>query len=433
MSQTGPIRKALERVRRLWVPLALWAATIGVAAWLRRVPYSPDPLLNPYLEIVAGLIALTFAANALVRFRGTHDRMSLFLALGFLLSGLIESAARLAAYRSLVALPETHPDVPLSWMASRTLLAAVMVVALVVERRNPHARQPDREIIGSVVIVGMVGYLIGVAYFAVPARAPIYPGAFVPRPWDLLPAAIYVVATLFYWQRLASANSAFDRAVCLAAGLSVACHLAASQSQRQLDAPFALAEVFKAASYAVALGGALLDNSRLFDRVHHLATSDPLTGLANYRWLMDVLENEMERSGRTGRPFAVLLLDLDGLKHINDRYGHLVGSHTLQRLANILRVHCRSIDTAARYGGDEFALVLPETGEDAARRVAARVCDRVVHDAENPPITVSVGVAVYPRDGERIDRLLRAADHALYEMKARREEEPSGQESPTSS
>ncbi len=432
MDQTGPIRRTLARARCLWLPVAAWTASVVLAAWLRRVPYSPDPLLNGYLEIVSGLIALTFAANALVRFRGTHDRISLILALGFLLSGLIESASRLASYRSLRAVPEAHLIVPMAWMTSRTLLATLMVAALAVERYIPHAREPDREIVGTMLIVGGVAYLTGVAYIAVPGRALIYPKALVPRPWDFLPAAVYLLATLLYWRRLASADSAFDRAVCLAAGLSVACHLAATQSQRPLDPPFALAQILKAASYTVALGGALLDNARLFDRVHHLATSDPLTGLANYRSLMDVLDNEIQRSGRTGRPFAVLLLDLDGLKSINDRHGHLVGSQTLQRLANILRVHCRSIDTAARYGGDEFALVLPESGEAAAQQVAARIGERLAHDSHEPVISVSVGIAVHPRDGGRVEELLRAADNALYAMKAHRAEKFSRQESPTS-
>src|SRR5438445_11742396 len=87
-----------------------------------------------------------------------------------------------------------------------------------------------------------------------------------------------------------------------------------------------------------------------------LAVTDPLTGLGNYRRLLDVLHAEIERSGRTGRPFAVLLLDLDGLKKINDCYGHLAGSRALCRVGEVLRLFCRAIDTAARYGGDEFAV-----------------------------------------------------------------------------
>ncbi len=150
------------------------------------------------------------------------------------------------------------------------------------------------------------------------------------------------------------------------------------------------------------------------------ATSDPLTGLANCRWFIDVLNTEIRRSQRTGRTLAVLLLDLDDLKKINDRYGHSVGNRALCRLADILRTHCRALDTAARYGGDEFALILLDAGEAAASHVARRISEQLAMGSENPPLTVSVGVAVYPQDGETADMLLGAADRALYEMKRRR-------------
>jgi diguanylate cyclase (GGDEF)-like protein len=130
---------------------------------------------------------------------------------------------------------------------------------------------------------------------------------------------------------------------------------------------------------------------------------------------------EIKRSERTGREFAVLLFDLDGLKKINDRYGHLTGSHALCRVADVLSF-CRDIDTAARYGGDEFAVVLPETGAEAANQAAERICHSIANDGMGPKLSVSIGVAVYPRDGERIEALLRAADVAMYAMKARKHE-----------
>ena len=114
-----------------------------------------------------------------------------------------------------------------------------------------------------------------------------------------------------------------------------------------------------------------------------------------------------------------MLLDLDGLKRINDRHGHLTGSRALRRLADILRVHCRDIDTAARYGGDEFALVIPEAGPDEAQQVAQRIRERIAQDTEEPPISASIGTAVYPLDGDTRDALLGAADRAMYEMKRR--------------
>jgi diguanylate cyclase (GGDEF)-like protein len=160
------------------------------------------------------------------------------------------------------------------------------------------------------------------------------------------------------------------------------------------------------------------ERRRMEGHLRDLAVRDPLTGLANYRQLMVALEAEIRRSQRTQRPFAVLLLDVDGLKRINDRHGHLVGSRALSRLAEVLHMSCRAVDTAARYGGDEFALVLPETDEAAARQVAARVAERLTRDVEVPRIASSFGVALFPRDGNTAEAMLGGADRALYAMKA---------------
>jgi diguanylate cyclase (GGDEF)-like protein len=165
------------------------------------------------------------------------------------------------------------------------------------------------------------------------------------------------------------------------------------------------------------LAAEISQHKRAEEYVRQLAVTDPLTGVANYRRLLDTLDSEIKRYGRTGRSFAVLVLDLDGLKEINDTYGHLVGSDALCRLANILRIHCREIDTAARYGGDEFVVVLPETEFATARRVADRISERLRTDGDEPRVSVSTGIAVYPKDGRTIDDLLGAADQVLYREK----------------
>ena len=158
----------------------------------------------------------------------------------------------------------------------------------------------------------------------------------------------------------------------------------------------------------------------LEDHLRRQATSDPLTGLANYRRLVDVLDLEIKRSKRTSREFALLFFDLDGLKLINDRHGHMRGSQALCRVADVLCSCCRDIDTPARFGGDEFALVLPETNAEAANLVARRVCESVANDGKGPTLSVSVGVAVYPQNGDSIESLLCQADSALYLMKQHR-------------
>jgi diguanylate cyclase (GGDEF)-like protein len=181
-----------------------------------------------------------------------------------------------------------------------------------------------------------------------------------------------------------------------------------------------LLQAFMSATALIAatLAAAVTERRRVEAQLRHLAVTDPLTGIANYRRLIQVLEQELSRSARTMRPFAVLLLDVDNLKKINDRHGHLVGSRALCRVADAMRGTCRTIDTAARYGGDEFALILPETEDAAARQVAGRVAARLSGDGEQPPVSVSVGVAVYPRDGNAVEALLGAADEALYGAKA---------------
>jgi diguanylate cyclase (GGDEF)-like protein len=167
----------------------------------------------------------------------------------------------------------------------------------------------------------------------------------------------------------------------------------------------------------LALAAEVSERRRTEQQVRDLAFSDPLTGLANYRQLVEALESEIKRFGRTERPFVVLLLDLDGLKKINDAHSHVVGSRALCRLADMLRLYSREMDTAARYGGDEFVLILPETDGEAGRLVAQRISKRLADDGEEPKLSISIGMAVCPDDGETIHEILNAADRDLYREK----------------
>lgn len=159
------------------------------------------------------------------------------------------------------------------------------------------------------------------------------------------------------------------------------------------------------------------ERRRQEEHTKRLAVSDPLTGLANHRLLMERIDAEIKRYARHGQPFSLLLLDLNGLKKINDAYGHLVGSLAIMRVAEVLLVSSREVDTPARYGGDEFVLVLPESSFESATRVAQRISQRLAEDVEVPRLSISVGVAEYPRDGSTIESLLSVADRALYEAK----------------
>lgn len=407
------------RVAAIWVIIA--SAYLLLLWTLRSSTYYGNPLLDTYLEMAGSLVAFTFAANALVRFRGTHDRVSLILAFAFVLAGLVEAATSMTAYRAMLATHGGDMQISIGWLAGRSLLGILLLVALAVEGRIPMSRDPAKEMAAATLIVGATAYLTIVAFFLLPAALKVHPESLIPRAWDLMPAAIYLAAAVGYGLRLGRVNAALDRALFIGSVLNVFAHVAMSQSQRALDSPFTLAHVLVVSSYAIVLGGTLLDNAQLFDEVSHMAASDSLTGLANHRRLFEVLDTEIQRSQRTGRRFAVLLFDLDGLKQINDRYGHLTGSRALKRVGVALRSSSRSIDTAARYGGDEFALVLPEAGEREAKQAALRICERLAKDGHRPVVTVSVGLAVYPTEGTTIEKLLGSADKALYRMKGRRD------------
>lgn len=409
-----------RKYHRVLLHASGFIAIFLAAAWLRNITPRPDPILQGYLQLTTGLFAFVFAAVAFVRFQGTQDRISLILGSGFLLSGATLTGSSVLFFQLIHEKEIWFLWAPVAWWMSRLLLALLFVVALLVEHFLPRSRHPRLEIAGGLFTVVSFTYLITAALRKLPPEVSGHPSAFIPNPLHLLPAVIFLIAMLGYRRRRYLSDSPFDRGIYIAVWLNLAAQLAACQSVRLLDGPFVFAQGLNVCSYFILLGGALLDSAHVFEQVRHLAASDPLTGLANYRKLLDVLDTETERTLRTGRPFAVLLLDLDGLKKINDSYGHLVGSRALCRLADILRFHCRAIDTAARYGGDEFALVLPEAREEEAQRVMTRIRETLAADDEFPPISASIGASIYHGEGERVEKLLKEADQNLYDEKARR-------------
>jgi diguanylate cyclase (GGDEF)-like protein len=410
-------------------PSLAWAGAVSVGAilllaglsYLRTAGFSGSYQTYLYVEVGGTLLSFCYAANALVRFRGTHDRTALILSFGFVLSGLIETVGYFQ-FHHILHLGGAGLHIPLGWMVSRTLLAVLLLAAIGVEKYTPTARQPSKEIAVALLVVALAAYATSAAFLAAPSAPIAHPSQLLSRVWDLLPAFLFLAAAVAFFLRIKQdekSASVYDYSLFLVASLNVVCHIAAAFSRHLLDGPFFLAELSKTASYVVMLLGALLDQARLFDQVRTLAVSDSLTGLANYRRLLSVIEAELDRSRRTQRPFSVVLFDMDGLKAINDQYGHLTGSRALVRLGKILRNHCRAIDTAARYGGDEFAIVFPEADADIATRIVNRIHEKMSSEAEAPALSASAGTASYPADGDTPEKLLAAADRALYRMKHR--------------
>lgn len=160
---------------------------------------------------------------------------------------------------------------------------------------------------------------------------------------------------------------------------------------------------------------------RAAELLDKLSRTDPLTGLANRRALLQSLERERQRGDRQGRPFSVILLDVDHFKRFNDRHGHEVGDRVLVGVAGALRGGARAVDEVARWGGEEFLVLLPECETSGAEELAARLQERIraleVGGDEGPlKVTATLGVATR-RSGEDIDAVVRRADAALYRGK----------------
>jgi diguanylate cyclase (GGDEF)-like protein len=166
-----------------------------------------------------------------------------------------------------------------------------------------------------------------------------------------------------------------------------------------------------------------LDNALLLKRAEALSVTDDLTRLYNSRYLNQVMRRETKRASRSGRPLSLLFIDLDGFKAVNDTHGHLFGSRALVEAAAVIRQSARETDVVSRFGGDEFALVLPDTGGEGAYAVGERIRERIaahrflVGDGLDIHLTVSIGVATLPDVAASAEELVQAADKAMYMVK----------------
>jgi diguanylate cyclase (GGDEF)-like protein len=166
-----------------------------------------------------------------------------------------------------------------------------------------------------------------------------------------------------------------------------------------------------------------IENARAVEKIQELTITDDCTGLFNARHLYKTLETEVYRSARFGYEFTVLFIDLDHFKYVNDTHGHLVGSKLLAEVGYLVKAHLRLIDYAFRYGGDEFVVLLPQTGKDAGLVVAKRLRDNLRAglfcraEGLNLNVRASIGLATYPQDAKTPHDIIRQADEMMYLVK----------------
>lgn len=298
-----------------------------------------------------------------------------------------------------------------TWWLGDATGALVFAPFLLLWSANPRLKWSKREVLEGVCLFGLMLFTVSIVF------GPLFHTQMRGDPWTFLCMPFLVWAAFRFGPREAVA------AICILCIVEVAgtIHGYGPFVSESTNKSLLLLQAFVGIKTMMILIFAVevWERRRQEEHAKLLAVTDPLTGLANYRLLVERIDAEIKRYGRTGKPFAVLLLDLDGLKKINDEYGHLVGSLAICRVAEVLHLSCRETDTAARYGGDEFALVLTESSAAAATVVAQRVAQRLLQDAEEPRLSVSIGVAEFPRDGATIEHLLSAADQALYNDKRR--------------
>jgi diguanylate cyclase (GGDEF)-like protein len=307
-------------------------------------------------------------------------------------------------------------DTWVTWWLGDSVGALVVCPAILLMTATPHAR------LGAAELFEVAGLGLALAFAAIFVFTGVSPLDASRTP------AEFIVMPLLMWAAFRFGPREAVLAVLLLSVIAIAGTVGGSGPfiVRSPNASLLLLQAFMgvAAATTIVVAAAMGQRRRAEAQLREWSVTDPLTGLGNFRLLEAALDREVQRSLRSERPFALLLLDLDHLKRINDSEGHLIGSRALARVGDVLRRTCRAVDTATRYGGDEFAVVLPESDEGEAQQLALRIARSLLQDPERPHLSVSAGIAVFGRDGETAETLLRTADQRMYIHKRERTPRP---------
>lgn len=392
---------------RLW-PLVFIAALTVTATTLGAAPAAPLLAAGHTMEAVLAAYLVNRYAS------GRHALQNPRNSFRFAGMALLAATACGATFNALVIVlsglePVTSYGVVWLALSLGSLVSMLLVAPPIVlgSQGAWHVRfAPTVETAGMLLAMALTGLL---AFFQFPVETRGYP-------IELLCMPVLLWAAFRLGQRASAV------ALLVMAGFAVAGTLS-GYGPFVRATPFAsltivLLFVAALAVMTTALAALSTDYKVAEEQLFELAVTDPLTGLANYRRLLEVISIEIARADRHQRKFAIVFFDMDGLKRINDDLGHLTGSRAVCRFAETLRAALRTTDTAARYGGDEFVAVLSDTDREGAELAVQRTSERLAEDPDPPRLSVSAGIAIYPGDGRTPTTLLSAADRALYARKA---------------
>ena len=393
------------------VPIETLLALLGIAliAFLALIVVSPGPIGERLRRAIRGA-----PADDATRGRPIHDddglRGALSSAPGDLRPDALYRVIRVSTWVFIFA-ASTVVAVTDLWAARQgqilVLLAIAAITLLVIQQLRGRVRETLLLTIEGAIGLVLAGMLIALTG-----------GALSPFAFTL--ALIVVGAAIVITPEATLLLTAGAGAVYLAA----MAFDAQTRSGPPSEIAVATAGINLIALCLIAYVGMAIgrEQRRAREDANRQATEDPLTGLRTRPYLFAALDREVDRSRRTGRSFCLLMIDLDDLKSINDGLGHLHGDRALRLVGEVVRTGIRRIDTGARFGGDEFVVLLPETDPTGGWVLAEKIRQGVAEaelavDGVPIPTSVSVGMVTYPQDGQTVRALLECADAAMYRSK----------------